>query len=426
MLHPPELAQPQHQYQDLELEIRRLGELNPDVYQKDFEDTLARIEAANTGRPRAVRAGKLWLDGKSSIWNKQSVTAQIARSDDNWLTEYAGAVTKIKQGNPGVLAEVESMIRVKQLGPRPLDKSKAAKLLATARTAQVEGELAILKQQGIAGDPDAFDEATKLVQRSGAVFDSEDTLAELRSIEMLQRFTDRKTKDLSAVRNLAVNEDFITQIMNKNLLPDEIQISPLPKTKVSLTEGTFISKRDWIDYAADSYEPAPTFTKPVGHNLVVKTVTDFNRKKISKEKAYKELLDSRYVLRQIKDEDFFWAVDKLNNPYTHQTATDIKAITESNTEAMRKQGFNFIFPEKDRERARDINTELIKWIDGKIKEEKTPDREAMVEKSAQLRANPPGKTPSQVASPKTKAEYKALPSGSLYLDPESGKLYRKK
>ncbi len=408
------------------LEGRRRGNLDPDTYQQDFNDTMKAIGEFTPQRKRSAQASRLWLNSKIPGWQEDSTVDQLARADDNWDTEASSQIAGIKKdGDLTKLAEFKSYLIRRQLGPEPLDKSKAAKLLAEAETAQIEGRVATLKQLGMAGQEGAFDNARKLVQASSSVFTSEETLAELRSIDMIESFTDRKTKDLSAIRNLKINEDFIPELINKNLLPDTIQSSLLPD-KASLTQGNLLSKRDWMGYAAESYEPAPTTTTPDGLNLALDTVIDFGKLRISKEGAYKELLNARYLDRSITDADFNSAIKRIQNPYPRQVTADIEAVTDENIREVAKGGFfgRLIQTDAEEERAKNINIELLAWIDDRIEQDKEPTRKEMQTRSAELRNGTVTVPTIQPERPKTKEDYDKLPSGTIYVDPD-GKQYRK-
>lgn len=365
------------------LAIRRKGNLDPDTYQKDLDDTVARIRQNIPKRRRSSRAANIWLNGQTPRWQLDSINAQMARSDDNWDTEISLKIAGLgSDPSLGNLQETEKFIARRQLGPTPLDKSKAAKLLTEARAAQVEGQVATLKQMGVAGDLGKFDEARELVQSSGAVFTSEETLAELRSIEMMKRFTASKTKDLAAVRNLAINEDFLPQIIDKTLTPDDIQISRLPD-KAGFGE---LSKNDWMFFADASYGPPPESTTPAGLNGALKTVIDFGKRRIAKESAYKELLTLRYSDKSITDTDFNSAVKRIQNPYPPQVTADIDAITQDNIKSIEGRGFlgGFIVTDKEEAKARDVNSDLLQWIDSQIEAGKEPTRQDMYQKSAEL------------------------------------------
>ncbi len=374
-----------------ELEIRRASNLDPDTYKKDLEDTLARIKTNIPERGRSARASNLWLGGQIPTWQKDSIDAQFARSEDNWLTELSLAVAGVaKTGNPEELVEIEKTIARKQLGPSPLDKSEAAKLLVKARESQVEGELAILKQRGFAGDAEAFNDARALVQRSGTVFDSTETLDELRGIEILERLTLSKTKDLRQIKNLKVNEDFIPRLIDKTLSPDDVKESILPNIP-SVREGVILVKRDWTEYINRSTEPSPTETTPEGMEVMLSAVIGFGKRETNKEQAYKDLLDTRYLDRLITDAEFNLGIRRIQEPYPRQITADVEAVTANVTKTMRNRGFNFAFPKRDREKAKDTNIEFLAWIESEIAQDKEPTRDEMYNKSAELIAQTPQK-----------------------------------
>lgn len=120
-----------------ELKIRRKGNLDPDTYQADFEKTLKGMQSNVPKRKRSAAASNLWLNRKTPNWQLDTDNARLTRSDDNWIAQLAGQIAG-QDGSLEKLAETEKMIARRQLGPNPLDKSKAAKLLNEVRQAQAK------------------------------------------------------------------------------------------------------------------------------------------------------------------------------------------------------------------------------------------------------------------------------------------------
>lgn len=370
---------------DAEVAVELDPEKHAAIFQKHAEDQKAFLPT----NERGLRAATLWNNKQAVVNAELLANGMEVRADDNWKAEAGAKIVAIAQtGSKEQLNEFKRFL-VRRQSFDPLDKTDAVKLLAAASRAQIQGEISILKKQGVAGDPEKFNEATELIQSSN-IFTSEESLAELRSVDMLRDFTIRKTQDLKAVRNLQINEDFVSKVSGSDLLPDEIQSSTLPD-KTGLTEGNILSKKDWMGFAAASYDPPPADSSFDGVNNAIDAVIDFSQLRLSKEGAYKEILNLRYIDKEITDSQFAWAMNRINNPYPRQVITDIQAVTENNTTAFKNKGFNVFFPKKDKEKAKNVNVELIAWVDSQLEKDKEPTRKEMDQKSAELRAQSPVK-----------------------------------
>lgn len=233
-----------------------------------------------------------------------------------------------------------------------------------------------------------------------------------------------KVKDLNYKADMEVNTDFISKITKKELAPDEIQGSRLDDTPRKSIDPV-LSKADWMRYANDSYDPPPKASKPDGFNEALRVVTEHSRRKISTESAYRLLLDERYGFRNITDEDFAWAVDKINNPLPRPILTSLEITTKNNI-ATAKGGFlnPFFLSAGEKEDAMQVNMDLRDWVESELTAGREPSAEDMSVKSAQLMAQKPkGELPAQIT---TQKERDALESGALYMDMQNGKVYRKK
>lgn len=365
------------------------NELDPEKHAAIFQAHAELQKELLPTNKRGLTAAGLW-NNKQAVVNAELLASGMAtRADDNWKAEAGAQIVAIsKTGSKEQLGEFKRFLVRRQMFD-PMDKTDAAKILAAANRAQIEGEISIAKREGVAGNPESFDKAIELIQSSN-IFTSEESLAELRSVDMLRDFTIRKTQDLKAVRNLQINKDFVSKVAGGDLLPDEIQSSTLPD-KTGLTEGNVLSKKDWMSFAAASYDPPPTESTFDGVNGAIDAVIDFGQLRLSKEGAYKEILNLRYVDREITESQFNWAMNRINEPYPRQITTDIQAVTETNTIAFKNKGFNAFFPKRDKEKAKSVNVELIAWVDSKLKDGKEPTRKEMNQKAAELRAQSPVK-----------------------------------
>ncbi len=242
-----------------------------------------------------------------------------------------------------------------------------------------EGEkqrVSVLTQQG------QYNEAKELVLASKA-FNATEANATIQRIDNTERHVKRKTLDLNFEADMAVNDNFVELIANKSLLPDEIAGSRLPDG----IEFDKLTKDVWQLFASGSNDPAPKITTPDGYATASDIVLNFPRE-ISREAAYSRLLNARYIEKEITDAAFTWAINHISNPYPRHVGTDIESVTQNNSEVIAKGGFLFglITSEKEKARAVEVNTELIRWVDSQIADKKEPTRDQMYQKSAEIRA----------------------------------------
>jgi len=116
-------------------------------------------------------------------------------------------------------------------------------------------------------------------------------------------------------------------------------------------------------YIAGTYEAAPIENTPKGHSESAATVFDAMSLQISPQEAYDELLTSRFIDKSITDEQFNWAIDKINNPYPQPVADALRTQLKVNL----KTGWF------DDEVDKDVNERLIAFVDDLVKKDKVPD-----------------------------------------------------
>ncbi len=417
------------------MKIRIGDNLDPETYQKEYSQSLERIKEFAPKNRRGKTAYDLWLNKKTPRWQSGINAARESRVDDNWDAEAISQISALsRSGDPVKLLEFERFLNRRQIID-PIDKTKELKWRTAARVAQVQGQLSKLKTLGTAGNLEQFNIARKLVQTSG-VFDSKDTLAELQSIDILEKRTKSKSQDINHELDMKVNEDFLSKVMNKNLLPDEIAGSRLDRGDPALfgaqafIEPDILNQQAWMDYSKASVEAPPKKSTPSGIDTMTGVVLDWSKKKLFKEAAYRRLLDVRYKNKAITDNDFQWAIDKIENPYPQHLVPDIEAMIETNKQAVQSVIGGWFDrrreTEEEQEEIKQLNQNLLEWIDKKLKDEKEPTRQEIYQRSVQLRIQGEERSSTSIEIPKTLEEYDKLIAGSLYIDPETGKTYRKK
>jgi len=244
-------------------------------------------------------------------------------------------------------------------------------------------KIAALKTLGTQnGDMEAFEKAKEIVRSSTAI-SAEEALAELQRIDKLKEYTQNKASSAKKVRNLAIDEDFLGKIITSDLRQDEIEQSRLDESTKGMKGFQQLSKEQWTLYAEDSYKTPPETTTPEGLDVVISTITDYGKNVVDKEGAYRQLLDARYVDRALTQQEFEWAIEKIQNQYPRAVINDIETIAETNLKTVAK-GWPWGTHKSEREEAKKVNLELLYWIDGQIAKDKVPTREEMNEISAQL------------------------------------------
>ncbi len=250
-------------------------------------------------------------------------------------------------------------------------------------------ELSIKSQASVLYNSGEYQDARDLVAESPLPTLEKESL--LNTINLIKERNERKTKDLNYKKDLAVNEEFVNLVMSKDLTPDMVKESRLDEKTSGFFGTAGLSQKSWMQYASDSYKDQPFKTTPSGFTSASDTVLEYSGFGIDKELAYKNLLDSRYIHREITDNDFIWAINHINKPYEPAMADNIKVAIESNDKAILR-GWIFdklMTTDKEKEKARSVNAELIQWVDNEIEQKREPTSEQMHQKSAQLRAQSP-------------------------------------
>lgn len=160
------------------------------------------------------------------------------------------------------------------------------------------------------------------------------------------------------------NEKLTTRQTYQQLIPQLFDDS-VSHQRYDLVEQSKLLKADkenWQKYIAGSYDESPTENTYKGHKESTATVFDAMMLKISPKDAYDELLESRFVDKSITDEQFNWAINKIENPYPKPIATALRAALKHNLTV----GWF------DNELDKEVNKRLIGYIDDLIEKDKIP------------------------------------------------------
>ena len=166
--------------------------------------------------------------------------------------------------------------------------------------------------------------------------------------------------------------DLSNRIANEGISFDDIDQSNLlkaDKEKWTGENNPFSKGEDEIQgYLEGSYLDSPIETTQDGMIAAFGAVYDSQTLKKTPREAYDELLQSRYIEQDMTDEQFRWALNKIENPYPPHLIEDIHAIVKSNFE-----DFNgWIKQKKDQENNVKTNESLLTWVDDLIKRDAVP------------------------------------------------------
>ena len=144
-------------------------------------------------------------------------------------------------------------------------------------------------------------------------------------------------------------------------------------------------KEKWLGYVQGSYKEIKPTNE--GYNNTINAVIQFSQGQLSKQQAYDEILGARYgKLNKAKrvvnagaidDDQFGWAINKINSPYSKDEATTISSALSNN----RKQIAGYWESGKDLKKTQEVNTEILNWID---RQDKFPADEQIYRRSAEL------------------------------------------
>lgn len=144
-------------------------------------------------------------------------------------------------------------------------------------------------------------------------------------------------------------------------------------------------KEKWLGYVQGSYKEIKPTNE--GYNNTINAVIQFSQGQLSKQQAYDEILGARYgklnkskrVVNAgaIDDDQYGWAINKINSPYSKDEATTISSTLSNN----RKQIAGYWESGKDLKKTQEVNTEILNWID---RQDKFPTDEQIYNRSSEL------------------------------------------
>ncbi len=183
----------------------------------------------------------------------------------------------------------------------------------------------------------------------------------------------KEAKNADAVATIQSYQEFSKPILNGEMTYDDTG-----NFRETRRTGEKISDADrWRQYIKGSYKEAPTQSTPEGHTVSFAAVYDVATLQLSPKEGYDVLLEARFVDQSITNEQFEWAVNKIENPYPKYVLENLKSTMKSNLE-----DFNRFFS-ADKDRNKKVNEALISWLDA---QESPPSKKEMFAMSSAFRA----------------------------------------
>ena len=160
-------------------------------------------------------------------------------------------------------------------------------------------------------------------------------------------------------------EKLTTRQTYQSLMPE--LLNPENATqRYDMVEQSKLSNNDklkWQGYIKGSYQDAPTKNNPDGLFVSFNAVYDAATLENSPQESYDVLLEERFGKHNITNEQFLWAIDKIENPYPKPVLNALQATVKYN------RSVAWWDDEKDKE----VNEKIIGFVDDLIKRDKVPD-----------------------------------------------------
>lgn len=167
----------------------------------------------------------------------------------------------------------------------------------------------------------------------------------------------KKAKDNRAAEIRQLYRDFSVMLLDSETAEQRYDI---------IDQSNIDDKEKWFGYIKGSYRDAPTISTPEGHDISYNAAYDAATLQVSPKEAYDILLEARFIDNSITDEQFKWAVDKIENPYPSHLVEDINSAVQKNL-----NNFNRVWS-FDNERNKKVNESLLAWVDKLIEADKVP------------------------------------------------------
>ncbi len=222
----------------------------------------------------------------------------------------------------------------------------------------------------------ALDTITAQLVKDGILTETEAAETNKKLGDWIDSYVSGRIKAAKNADSIATIQTY--QKFSKPILNGEMTYDDTGNFRETRRTGEKISDADrWREYIKGSYKEAPTQSSPEGHTVSFAAVYDVATLQLSPKEGYDVLLEARFIDQSITNEQFEWAVGKIENPYPRHVLEDVNATLKSNLE-----DFNRFF-RFDEDRNRKVNEALISWIDV---QESPPSKKEMFAMSSAFRA----------------------------------------
>ncbi len=342
---------------------------------------------------RAIQAANLWGNQQIPINTASMFNARRRKTIDNERTRLFEKEQEV-YADPSKLAEFEKELIRSQvidknnpddIGPT-FTKLEAARILARTRNMaamaikdiaieSIKPDLiaAIARRNNKEDGYEVLNAAMAQLAKDGILTEPEAAEANKKLGDWIDNYVAgriKAAKDADELTTIQTYQELSKPILDGKLSYDDIDQSALLKA----------DKERWHEYIKGSYKDEPKGNAPEGHIVSFNAVYDVATLQSSPKEGYDVLLEARFNDRSITNEQFEWAVDKIENPYPKHILEDLNATLKSNLE-----DFNRLFRFDD-ERNQKVNEALISWADDLIKQDKAPSKKEMFAMSSAFRA----------------------------------------
>ncbi len=346
-------------------QVRYLDSLEPE-YDKMIAGELK-------GTSRGVQSGINNSKGQAfaGLYNSSRRTSTAKIIEHVKVTKTTAALDKARAGDvEGANEDVDYLLENVVIGD-----TEAAKLRIKIAEVAVTSAVADIKKEAL--NPiynederaELFDNARGIIQ--GSSLGSEDELAEIRSINLLEEQLIAKDKRDRFASNVDTTATFTENIRNETLTLDEVRTA-FPTTSKNDTANV----KKWQERIKGSLKPPATVTSGKGAKTVSETMLKISTGEKDALSAYNDVLDAFYIDRSIDKQTFDLAVKRINSPYPEYLATLINNTLSEKEAVITSKENSLFFTKAERKRVQEKiekeSIQLFKWIDKEL--EANPDK----------------------------------------------------
>ena len=317
--------------------------------QQDFNLRVSslRTEARNFGRKQAV-------ENQTILWQNNRITGTAMPDHEMSFGETKIKVQNSQLNNKSAAENRLGDMYIPEIAQQVVDED-TKKIVSN-----------YIMQQWLNGKDIDANETIKDISSTTKPYDASE-IAELKKayeqqIKQIEQTAAQKRREET---NKFYNES-IPKLQNNLITADEIENSNMAEQ----------DKENWGTFLKNSYEEPTQTSATASYDKLTEVVMAYSRKTITKKEAIDRLMIERYGNNTASEDDFKWAMNKLENPYPKHLVSRIEGMLS----ATKEQGYEG-WPwgkrsselQKSQEHSRDIlqqniTEDLFSWIDSQDKE----------------------------------------------------------